>query len=51
MITGSERIDADAFHSCIHLTSITISDSVKEIDESAFYDCQALTSIIFSKDS
>ena len=40
-------IGADAFASCVRLTSITIPDSVTSIGSSAFWDCSSLTSIIF----
>jgi len=40
-------IGADAFASCVRLTSITIPDSVTSIGTSAFWDCSSLTSIIF----
>ena len=39
------RINADAFHECIDLASITVPDSVQWIGDYAFADCAALTDV------
>lgn len=42
---GVERIGADAFRGCEHLTRVTIPKSVTSIGDHAFYQCDSLTNI------
>lgn len=44
--SGVEVIERDAFANCNNLTSIIISESVKEIDGDAFRDCKNLKSAV-----
>lgn len=48
-ISGNSRMSFDyqggAFKNCVHITSITIPDTIENIDEGAFEGCTSITSI------
>ncbi len=45
VITGSERIDENAFYNCVNIEKITLPDSINKIGKSAFFRCPKLTGV------